>query len=187
MPEILQLKVTKGRVLLFLFDSHSQSNYHYFVPSFLLSNAFSGRIECMGCYSKGSGCELVLSFLHQIPQWKRKRIQWERSAGTVHLFCCHLRCPAPPNFLWPEAVCWPVAKKKKSFWMGMLKINFTHVHTHTDTHPRTHQSKSFDFWLYTPFVQLRFYGFDLSLMSNTLDKLWFVCQAVFLCFMTKIQ
>lgn len=98
-----------------------------------------------------------------------KWIQRERSAGTVHLFCCHLLCAAQPNFLWPEAVCWPIGKKK-SCLNGNAENQFhTHAHTHVRTCIHTSERiESFDFWLYTPFVQLgfvRFCVFDLSLMS----------------------
>lgn len=97
-----------------------------------------------------------------------KWIQRERSAGTVHLFCCHLLCPAQPNFLWPEAVCWPIGKKK-SCLNGNAENQF-HTHAHTRAHVHTHirAHRIFWFWLYTPFVQLgfvRFCVFDLSLMS----------------------
>lgn len=98
-----------------------------------------------------------------------KWIQRERSAGMVHLFCCHLLCPAQPNFLWPEAVCWPIAKKKILFeWECWKSISHTCTHTRAHMHAHIRAHKIFWFWLYTPFVQLgfvRFCVFDLSLMS----------------------
>lgn len=77
-----------------------------------------------------------------------------------------------PIFFEPEAVGWPVGKKKNPVWMGMLKINFTHMHTHARTHAHIRAHQIFGFWLYKPLVPLSFVRvcvFDLSRVSLSMQ------------------
>lgn len=123
----------------------------------------------MGCNRGSSGCELVTSFLHPIPQWKMK-VNTKREVsrhGPSLLLPPTLSSAAQFSLTWSCVL--THRQKKKSCLNGNAENQFhTHAHTRAHMHAHIRAHKIFWFWLYTPFVQLgfvRFCVFDLSLMS----------------------
>lgn len=89
-------------------------------------------------------------FFTPIPTAKDESEYKKRGQSKRSISCCHLLCAALPNFLWPEAMCWPGGQKKKKFCLNGNAGNQFHTSAHRHT---SKQIKSFDSWLYTPFVQ----------------------------------
>lgn len=118
----------------------------------------------MGCNHGSSGCELVTSFLHPIPQWKMK-VNTKREVsrhGPSLLLPPTLSSAAQFSVTWS---CVLTHRQKKILfeWECWKSISHTCTHTHAHVHTHIRAHRIFWFWLYTPFVQLGFRY--LSLMS----------------------